>query len=1056
MSNLFDLEDDNEENEINTGNKAINETGTEANNSLFNSINSARDSLVNKEDDFSKVFDVSDIFKDALKDFLKKNNLCLVTYPELKEKGVLFKSDKKQKVTKVNPIQKIKAALLKKDDKPKSKDFEFKFSPAEDYYFFVTKELNLNYMKPIVSSDTNKRRRMGSRKESKDMDVNSDNKKINLNFDYNKFTLKAFIVKDNNGKIDVFHEEILNREICQVSHTTKDSISYYRTTKKIKQEKDFRKFEELCPHKYYIIEVEQKKPPSETIIKEDGILSVLYLITPEKKTAMNLFTMVKYSLYFIDETLSNYVGKYIRDMIHDFCHLPSECFEDFLSHIGSINNINIGSNFKLIFPLKKFIKNMEDISRKCLINHVYKNLPNISRPKAADKIPFHKFIFLFEKYKLYYEEKEYRIKQKYVVQDKAEKADKKDKYKKLRKKYEFLLPCLIEDSINDKITKERKIDLNKLITLYFKILEKYLKENFSENHEKIREFLIQSLAKFLSQYSAFKGFLNIDIVMNEDNRFEFQCSHNKACNRSINKNMFSCVVCSLKLINLAFGFNEGFFHKHFSIMDYSYNFNEKNVIHTFLCINDSSKKNKVRIFDVPFMDKWCYQIASLLFIVYRDSFEFLSNKKYPSSQKIDKDFHENFSNYFDEIHSNIMQDLTENYKKVLPNYFEFCYKMSETPLDKYNCLDNLCQNFANKSITYLLKNNVIFFTPFEVVFEEDLHTNNLVNSPRLNKILEPYLILVDDKLKTYLDQKENKEKYLEKVVMDKKIFFNKLREINIEKPHYTVFLAEKKSKENTTESNIDDDEQNDNNENNNQNNEEKADEKIETTSTTNTEYQNLDKPIDINQIYPKKNQMHNASYIKVDFLKIGSKMYDFYYLFNLYFNYTYDTMKELKQNFVDYDTLKRYIASIESSVTVSFSEFDKTIMIKAKGKDEGDSSNAKKVKKAVKQDIMNCLTIMAKLTRMTRHMNCIFFDYVKKVINDIIKNNKKIRDKFSNEEKVKEGCDYFMKIGHFMVNFRAYRKDADSFETFKNSKFYKDIEKEDQIIEEQDKIVIEQ
>ena len=318
MSNLFDLEDDNEENEINTGNKAINETGTEANNSLFNSINSARDSLVNKEDDFSKVFDVSDIFKDALKDFLKKNNLCLVTYPELKEKGVLFKSDKKQKVTKVNPIQKIKAALLKKDNKPKSKDFEFKFSPAEDYYFFVTKELNLNYMKPIVSSDTNKRRRMGSRKESKDMDVNSDNKKINLNFDYNKFTLKAFIVKDNNGKIDVFHEEILNREICQVSHTTKDSISYYRTTKKIKQEKDFRKFEELCPHKYYIIEVEEKKPPSETIIKEDGILSVLYLITPEKKFAINLFTMVKYSLYFCKETLWNYFGKYIRDMIYDY------------------------------------------------------------------------------------------------------------------------------------------------------------------------------------------------------------------------------------------------------------------------------------------------------------------------------------------------------------------------------------------------------------------------------------------------------------------------------------------------------------------------------------------------------------------------------------------------------------------------------------------------------------------------------------------------------------------------------------------------------------------
>ena len=72
MSNLFDLEDDNEENEINTGNKAINDTGVEINNTIFNSINSSRDSLVNKEDDFSKVFDVSDIFKDTLKDFLKK------------------------------------------------------------------------------------------------------------------------------------------------------------------------------------------------------------------------------------------------------------------------------------------------------------------------------------------------------------------------------------------------------------------------------------------------------------------------------------------------------------------------------------------------------------------------------------------------------------------------------------------------------------------------------------------------------------------------------------------------------------------------------------------------------------------------------------------------------------------------------------------------------------------------------------------------------------------------------------------------------------------------
>ena len=162
--------------------------------------------------------------------------------------------------------------------------------------------------------------------------------------------------------------------------------------------------------------------------------------------------MTKYVLHFIDETLCNYIGKYMRDMIYDFCHLPSECFEDFLSHIGSVNQ-GMGTNYKLVFPLKKYIKDVDVLSKKCLVSHIYRNLPNISRPKASDKIPFHKFIFLYEKYKLYYEEKEFKIKQKYIDQIKVEKEE---KYKKLRKKYEFLKPCVIDDPVNDKITKEKK------------------------------------------------------------------------------------------------------------------------------------------------------------------------------------------------------------------------------------------------------------------------------------------------------------------------------------------------------------------------------------------------------------------------------------------------------------------------------------------------------------------------------------------------------------------------------------------------------------------------
>ena len=73
-----------------------------------------------------------------------------------------------------------------------------------------------------------------------------------------------------------------------------------------------------------------------------------------------------------------------------------------------------------------------------------------------------------------------------------------------------------------------------------------------------------------------------------------------------------------------------------------------------------------------------------------------------------------------------------------------------------------------------------------------------------------------------------------------------------------------------------------------------------------------------------------------------------------------------------------------------------------------------------------------------------------------MKNNKKVKEKFADEDKVKQGCDYFMKIGHYMINFRAYRNDADSFQAYKKSKFYQDIEKEQQTIEEQNKIIIDE
>ena len=844
-----------------------------------------------------------------------------------------------------------------------------------------------------------------------------------MNFDYNKYILKAVIAnKKDTGKLDIFCTEILNREVCQVSHTTPDSISYYKNTKLIKPEKAKRNFDSfalLIPEKYYLIEIETKKPANETIIKEDGIISVLYLITPRKRQTIHLFTMVKYSIYFIKETLCNYIGKYIHDMIYDFCHLPSECFDDFLSHIGSLTS-TMGSNYKIVFPLKKYIKAMETLSQKNLINHMYRNLPNISRPKAADRVPFHKFIFMYEKYKLYYAEKEFKIKQNILNEKKT-------------KKYLFLKPSIIHDPVNDKITKEHKLNLNLLIKTYFEILEKFLRDNLSQDKSVIRNFLIQSLCKFLTQYTSFKGFFNLDIVMNEDNMFEFQCTNNKNCNRKINNNMFGCVVNTLACINFIFGFNEGFFHKHFSIMDYSYNFNEKNVIHTFLCINDSSKKNKVRIYDIPFMDKWNYQIAGLLLTIYRDSFGFLANKNYLKNQAKEIDFHANFAKLFTEIHNNIILDVFNYYESVLPDYYKFCANISVSPLDKYNCLDNLCQNFTNNSLKILVRNNIIFFSPFDVVY--NINIENIINRPNLNYILEPFLILVDERLKIYLDKNEKKDKYLKENNIDIKSFFNNLKLINIEKPHYSVFLAEKKAKDLDDEDEDDIKDINTNNINNiidddEDNNDKKEDNKIESSQEGNSE-QN----INFNDIYPKK--MHITSVKSINLAKVPKEIFDFYFLFNLYYNFTYQTMKEMKQIFVNYDIIKRYIASIESSVTISFNDYDKTII---KSNKKGDIVDVKITKKNTKKSIIKDLTIMSKLTRMTRHMNYIFSQYVNKIINDIIKDSSsRIAQKNAQDEK------YYIKIGHYIINFLAYeRKNVfyNTYNYFKDSDICKKLEDE--------------
>ena len=880
----------------------------------------------------------------SIQTFLDKNNYELVKFKGMKS------------------IYKVKCAYLKSVENHK-KNFLFEYDENKNYYFFIVKKENPKYLNQIdLESQT--RSFFANQKDKK------ANKGIIFDFDYNKYNLYGILGRICEKSKDFKHEKdkdiLLNREICAVSHATYDGINYYKLTKSksIKLEKSQKIFDNfyLMLEKYYIIEIENKKPVSETTIKEDGVISVLYLLTPERNEVSKIFTMIKYTLYFIKETLINYIGKYIHDLIYDFSHLPSEIFSDFLSHIGCLYISNQSS--KICLPLKSQIKQINNLSRKNLIQHIYRNLTNISRPKANDRVPFHKFIQLYEKYNMFYSQKEFKIKDKLSTNN----------------NYQFMNKSIIFEA-NDKITKEHKVNLKQLITNLMSTLSEFLLENMECNNVKIKKFMMSSLSRFIKLYTSLKGFFNIDIVINEESMFEFHCFKEKKKNKTLNKMMMNCARRFLKVINLLFEFNEGFFHKHFTVLDYSYNFNEKDVIHTFPSYNDSSKKNKIRIYDIPFIEKWNYYIATLIMIVYKDLFGFLNENKDYLNNEYQENSSKNFFKIFSNVHETISNEFFQSYEIVLPDYFNFCERMSKYPLDKYNSIDSICQHFTNNSLEILLRKNIIFFSPFNVLYK--VNNDKFYNRPNLNSIFEPYLILVDSNLKFFLEQKENKEEYLEEKNYNIKTYFDQLKLLNSEKIQYSIFLSNQDPEDSFDQINT-----------------------------------NL-----LSKIYIK-------NYKNFPERLATKESFDFYYLFNLYYFYTYKTMIGMRDKFIDYDIIKRYIDSTESSVTISFTDFDKTI-IRA---NTGDIKKVKKNKKITKIAIQKDLIILEKLNRKARVMNLIFLDYVKDVIKDI-------RNDYESGVKRKEqnGENNYIKIGHYLINFLLYGnnpQNINSLDEFFQSSFY--------------------
>lgn len=114
---MFDLDDDEDLNiqESEGGDKMINETTTETNNNtLLNFPDHLKENLTNGHKDFQQVHDPSDPFIPKIEEYLQKNKLCMVTYPEILEKNILNKPSKKSKVSRISPIVKIKSSFIRK------------------------------------------------------------------------------------------------------------------------------------------------------------------------------------------------------------------------------------------------------------------------------------------------------------------------------------------------------------------------------------------------------------------------------------------------------------------------------------------------------------------------------------------------------------------------------------------------------------------------------------------------------------------------------------------------------------------------------------------------------------------------------------------------------------------------------------------------------------------------------------------------------------------------------------------------------------------------------
>jgi hypothetical protein len=128
----------------------------------------------------------------------------------------------------------------------------------------------------------------------------------------------------------------LNREITDISHCNVKSFSYFMNKNICKGKEEMIHFNNKIDY-FPILEIESNKYDREQKTFEDGILHIVFLLFKDHESLIEVYSRIKYEVYYSENALCNYLCKYVYELIYEYSNV-SETFLDFFKKFGFIEN----------------------------------------------------------------------------------------------------------------------------------------------------------------------------------------------------------------------------------------------------------------------------------------------------------------------------------------------------------------------------------------------------------------------------------------------------------------------------------------------------------------------------------------------------------------------------------------------------------------------------------------------------------------------------------------------------------------------------------------------